>query len=210
MKQIPDAVLYVPLCETDGSALVSKDAYGHAGAVTGALWTPRGRSFDGVDDVISYGPASILNISAKITLGIWVNFTELPAVYRGLIGKGYSYLIRFSPASSKVIFSLYLGGSFCGISDTVTPALNQWVHYTGTYDANGGSNNMKLYRNGILTAQGTFTGNIDSVADPLQIGFEARNGSYFKGLIGEARLYNKTLTPQEIMNIYLTTKWRYQ
>ena len=48
----PSLVLYLPLHQRDGSSFMSKDAYGHVCTVTGAVWTPEGRLFDGVDDYI--------------------------------------------------------------------------------------------------------------------------------------------------------------
>ena len=37
----------------------------------------------------------------------------------------------------------------------------------------------------------------------------ANRNYYFKGLIGDVRVYNRALTPLEIQRIYLATKWRY-
>ena len=49
----PSLVLYLPLYQLDGASFVSKDAHGHLCSVTGALWRPNGRWFDGTDDTIA-------------------------------------------------------------------------------------------------------------------------------------------------------------
>ena len=46
-KLDPSLVLYLPLYELDGSSFRSRDAYGHLATVTGALWTPQGRTLMG-------------------------------------------------------------------------------------------------------------------------------------------------------------------
>ena len=51
----PSLVLYLPLYQPDGASFASRDAYGHLCTVTGALWTPQGRTFDGADDIIDLG-----------------------------------------------------------------------------------------------------------------------------------------------------------
>src|SRR3990172_13167350 len=67
----PSLVFYVPLYELDGTTFQSKDAYGHLCTVTGALWRPQGRDFDGTDDVISAPDHNALDITGTVTLISW-------------------------------------------------------------------------------------------------------------------------------------------
>jgi hypothetical protein len=66
----PDLVLYLPLWSADlkGDSFYSKDSYAHLCTVTGALWTPQGRHFDGVDDKIAVPYHSVFQITAEVTV----------------------------------------------------------------------------------------------------------------------------------------------
>ena len=74
----PSLVLYLPLYELDGASFMSKDAYGHLCTVTGATWTPRGRSFDGTDDHIALPQAAyqVAGDGDDLTILIW--YEQLP------------------------------------------------------------------------------------------------------------------------------------
>lgn len=50
----PSLALYLPLYKLDGAKIMSQDAYGQLFTVTGALWQPDGRLFDGSDDMLRY------------------------------------------------------------------------------------------------------------------------------------------------------------
>src|SRR3990167_11340426 len=66
---------------------LSDDAYGYLCTRTGALWTPQGYLFDGIDDKIAITTPSALNIYERpISLGAWIKYKTLAAT-RYIIGK---------------------------------------------------------------------------------------------------------------------------
>jgi len=68
---------------------------------------------------------------------------------------------------------------------------------------------QRIYRDAGITKESTRSDTISYLNTDLIIG-EARNlARDFDGRIGEVRLYNRALTPLEIENNYLATKWRY-
>ncbi|MDO8687497.1 MAG: hypothetical protein Q7K41_02790, partial [Dehalococcoidales bacterium] len=89
----PSLVLYLPLYEPDSSSLMSKDAYGHLAAVTGATWGTLGRTFDGSDDQIDCGNASSLvtafggDTTGSYTYLWWQKVASAP-LSCGLLNKG--------------------------------------------------------------------------------------------------------------------------
>jgi len=89
-------------------------------------------------------------------------------------------------------------GSFWMGSATTLPS-NTWTHIAMTYDRTG-TNNFRIYVNGMLTAFSTVKGQIlTSIADsPLKIGPDEGNsaGACF---IDEVRLWNKARTQAEII-----------
>ncbi|HEX4262728.1 MAG TPA: LamG-like jellyroll fold domain-containing protein, partial [Verrucomicrobiae bacterium] len=84
--------------------------------------------------------------------------------------------------------------------------INQWQHFAATFDA---TNGLKLYINGVLTAQTNTTvrpvGILDPTGEPsIGIGNSGVSSDDFSfdGMIDELALYSRALTPQEIQRIY--------
>ena len=69
-----------------------------------------------------------------------------------------------------------------------------WTHLALTYDGA----NLRLYVNGTQVGTRAAAGAIQATANPLWIGGNQPYGEYFRGLIDEARVYNRTLTPADI------------
>jgi hypothetical protein len=68
----PSLVLYLPLYERDGASFISRDLYGRSCTVTGTLWRPNGRYFDGTDDSINCGSDAVLPLgSSDRTVTVW-------------------------------------------------------------------------------------------------------------------------------------------
>ena len=210
-------VLYLPLYQLDGASFMSRDAYGHLCTATGALWRPSGRYFDGVDDYINLGISSTLDLISAGTVEIWILPT--PNVNRsGIIGRyittgsetGERYAIDCAGAAPyNYRFTIADGTSFnyaeVAQSD-VTPTANRAEHIVGTFDGIA----VKAYVNGRLLASVAQTLTPVMGNTPLYIGKDGGQWGKFRGIVGEARLYNRALTPQEVLRNYLATKWRYR
>ncbi len=206
----PSLVLYLPLYEQDGSSLLSRDAYGHVCTVTGALWRPGGRYFDGVDDRIYCGDSAILDLVSAFTLEIWVKTTDTEGV-----------LLAKRTTQSDWPFVFYVGASVTpalyaddGSADSVssTSTLSDvMTHVVVTRD----ETTINFFFNGQADAGNPQTlkkGSSDADAK-FAIGAQWVVNTWNNpliGNIGEARIYSRVLTPQEIQHNYLATKWRYQ
>ena len=198
----PSLVFDAPLYKLDGASFMSKDAYGHLCTVTGALWTPRARDFDGVDDEIIAPDHPALDIDTSATGGL----TLEAFIKRGETGsldtvfwkgRNYSLAIR---GSNELEFGFYDGAwRIYGGSGTIDTSWHQIA--VVFVDAS----KVNFYIDGVLDIARDTTFTSSPVTDALTIG-----GTDFKGLYGEARVYNRALTPLEIQHNYLTTKWRYR
>ena len=73
--------------------------------------------------------------------------------------------------------------------------LNTWSHLAVTY----GGGSMRLFVNGAQVATVALTGSIRTTASPLRIGGNSVWGEYFAGRIDEVRIYNRALTPAEVL-----------
>ncbi len=203
----PGLVLYLPFYELDGSSFISKDAYGHLATVTGALWTPQGRDFDPVDDtILTTFPGSLL--TTQMTIDMWIkpasSFTSAKEILGQTTGDGYGLGGGWTANKWGLYINLLVEGwVYSGGTTTGTDA-GIWHHMTGTYDVAGGSNNIKVYVDGVLEAQATGTHNINAT------GYHQVSVATVARIVGEGSIYNRALTAAEIQRNYLATKWRYR
>jgi hypothetical protein len=197
------------------------DAYdqtgnGNSGVVHGAtLTTDRYGNedaayfFNGQDNYISIEDNPQLRMSS-VTMALWVTFLDLPTNQRNLISKPvgtWNY-------DSYVLWYQYDGMSFhignIEGSGQVThynwiPELEQWYFMACTYDEV--TQMQTIYINGQEVASGFTVPIIGWDEHPVLIGVESDIEQlvyWHYGKLDDILIYNKALTPQEIMNLYET------
>jgi len=200
----PSCVLYLPLHRLDGASFMSKDAYGHLCTVTGALWRPSGRYFDGLDDIINCGDSPCLRLTNDFTIEMWFRSEDLTQFQTYTIDKANDYALLYEYDNDQIyLFSLgYTGdnpktGSQIEITDMA-------FHHI-IYSYNGSVLEGDKDGVNIFSLPKTFT--LPTSTGDLTIN---RIGNYCKAVIGEIRIYNRGLTFAERQHNYLATKWRYQ
>lgn len=205
----PGLVLYLPLHQRDGSSFMSRDAYGHLCTVTGAIWTPQGRSFDGIDDKITIP----LSISGAISAEIWAKETawdsQNSAIEKYTWTSGFN---GFGLRSVNGIWKFLAGNASSSVYLLAAPSTTSAgnFHHIAATSVTG---SHVLYIDGIPVITTTDSLSItDDAAEPINIGQRPGGGgsSYFNGVIDEARVYNRILSSLEVQNNYLATRWRYQ
>ncbi len=219
----PGLVLYLPLYELDGASFASRDAYRHPCRVTGALWTPRGRNFDGSDDLIDCrNPASLVfgngASDSPFSVLAWVKMddaTNFAILTKGTAGK-YEY--GFHPVSSdKLHIECYSGGGAAYIgreySAAMTPYEGVWIFMAGSYDGKGASSGCRLYLNtervdDTSIGAGTYVA-MNNYGETAKVGRKWASTTA-RGLISEVWVFNRPLSVIELQRIYLATKWRYR
>ena len=207
-------VLYLPFYELDGASFMSRGACGHLCTVTGALWRPNGRFFDGSDDKIIIAKNSAFEMASAFTIEVWVNLDSSPPAQHQ-----FAVEVNSNNYAERLGICAYrnVTGNKVGCYNTDTPGwviadsaltLGTFCHSAATFTSGGA---LAFYLNG--SADGTpALGNIPSwTAGDVKVDISlAGIGSALKGLIGEVRIYNRALTPLEIQHNYLATKWRYR
>ena len=175
--------------------------------------------FDGVDDYVSIPDSQSLRIQS-FTLAAWIYMTERPyqhgsrhsSIFNKFhyqIGTGDTgFTFTFvDPTSTDDNLMIAIGDGiddrqlvrYNSINDLT---LNQWHFVTGTWDGSIAS----IYIDGQLKSSANtdeYTIAYDST--PLALGTEVASGAkdvWFKGIIDEAMVYNKTLTAEEIQDAY--------
>ena len=193
----------------------------HGTLTNGPLYTTgNGGSivFDGIDDVISFG--NILNMGlASWTISCWVKFDGGSGLM-GIIGKtSYrSYEGRYSIYidNNNLVAFFQPGPSSMIISTPLTPYLDNKFHNL-VLTINRASM-MYLYVDGIsvgtpIDVSSTSSLNPNS-SDHFYIGSYASSDGqsplyFFKGSIGQALIYNRALTSQEVTTNFNVFKSRF-
>lgn len=201
------------------------------GKVSGAKWNSTGGKFrdgafefDGVNDKIALIDRNSLSPSTTdaFTIAFWIRFDKTSFVGEGsqrdyvhFLGKGstllgYEYAFRQYNKSSasganRISFSLFnlAGGSGATtyVQESITPG--QWVHLVAVYNRT----HVQLWKNGVLKRSAVVHGaNIIPANGQAPLNLGTRDGhSYFKGSIDELKVYNTSLTAQQIQQLYTTT-----
>ena len=219
----PNLVLYVPLWKRDGSTFMSEDRYGHLATVTGALWRPDGRWFDGVDDRVSIADHSALNFgTSSFSIEFWYQRQAAFSgnTYPSLFGKklthfeiaGGGWLI--TRANDTALHLLIRGNSALGYGAILFP-LDTWQHSVWVVSRVDDQITVTCYTNGEQYSTPTTETDAGSVDNTRPLAIYRCDPNYSAsqlttaGILGEVRLYNRVLSLAEIQHNYQITKWRY-
>ncbi len=174
---------------------------------------------------------SLDNFTNQITVTAWVfpevsldGFVVVASRQIGAILHPDQFYLGFGPENGQMYYKWHLGTNDNGVlrDDSIyagTPASSRWIHMAGTYDGNL----MRLYVDGVEIGSRSLAGQVQVATclnwepdgggpcvtdNPVTIGGE-ENGPQsrvvdgeFNGRIDEVRLYNRALSPAEIVAIY--------
>lgn len=227
-------VLWLHFNESSGTPAEDMSQYSNDGTLnnmgTGALnngtsgWNSSGMfgtnsmSFDGVNDFVQVDNTAFFNYPTKGTSSLWVYPRQNGTVpdndyeFTGFWGKGDVYIV-FGYLSNNLVRAYAYTGSLTYL-DSITPLINNtWNHVAITWNASGSS----IYVNGEYDVSGTFTySNVHAGhADvPFYVGrnpvaWVTETKYYFNGMIDEAAIWNRSLSDEEVANLYRRTKGTY-
>jgi len=184
-------------------------------------------SFDGSNEYVTCGANSTFEFTTgdSISTSCWVKPTNTSSqTYQAAFTIGGSastlrdrtYQVRI--LNTRQIDALYRNSSnnawHIYMTNSTHVSNNTWVNISTTYTyASGGS--WRIYVNGEIVSAGYDQGNgnaapINTTNDELFIGHgEDANGEEWLGNIANLLLYRRYLSPEEILQNYLSTKERY-
>jgi hypothetical protein len=227
MAQVPS---YVPTNGLVGYWPFSGNAndesgVGNNGTVNGAtLTTDRNGNvnsaynFDGINNNINLGNSNTYSLtnSNVLTFSVWINSERarvsptapylkdcIFSKYQDLNVANSNYYFSVEGIdSAQPITTLTANGTN---SISYSTELNSWINYVVIFQS--GTNNVKIYKNGILTVTGTLNMNSFQSTSNLYLGFLPTSTtnitqSNFKGKIDDLIIWNRALTQEEISNLY--------
>ncbi len=174
-----------------------------AGGVEGFLG--RGTEFDGEDDYIDL-PTDIATFGTEaFTISIWAFRTHTGIVTEALFGKSSGtndrlYFANDNDNNMDLIVGIGSGSckkTFGSFTE------GQWNHFVGV----GDGTSIKLYKEGVFITEGACVYNLDSDTT-TRIG-SIGGGNFFNGTIDEVNIWNKVLSPDEVLDLYNSqVSWR--
>ena len=179
------------------------------GTVYGAVNTSDGKfrdalSFDGVNDYVDAGNGASL-APQNITIDAWIKPASVTGVNYRIVDRAYtsgqySYQFFISSTTGKLAFMTSAGGTVYTTLDGNTPlTANNWHHVVATSDGS----NKRVYLNGVQDNSVAWVNNIKQGTDKTNIG-AANGANNFNGTIDEVRIYNRSLSAEEIKQHYET------
>lgn len=197
--------------EGTGTSVADLSGNGNTGDFEGDTSWTNGKfgsalTFDGTGDYVDVGQDSSLKMTTACTVCAWVKSDVTVSGERNIVreqitGKGYALGAGWT--ANKFRFYLNAGG-WTSSGDSITNIVAGTEYFVcGTYDKNAGSNQVKLWVNGINENSGTDTDSISWLSNNILIGaYNPALGTGWNGKISHVVIFNRALSAEEIKWLY--------
>jgi len=158
--------------------------------------------FDGRNDYIEE-TSNVVEGLTKVTQMAWVKIDQDFNSTGAIMGqKNFRVFVN---SSRKVRLKMF-GNAQAQAPSSAKLEYNKWAHVTAVYDGEASEENLKIYINGEKVASGNNASGSIPYSDDLiyRIGrkpFDTGGQNYFKGQIDEVRVFNTSLSEEEIQKI---------
>ena len=159
------------------------------------------------NDAIATGDAN-----SEYTLEAWIyvrtssgSVTNADGIMGHTTNYGVGMQVGVTGGNPRVNYGGRFTNNFYGLAFNY----NEWRHVVLTRD---GTNGPIAYENGVEVSRTNNVGDLDVGQTPgdFNIGYcGPRISGYFDGLIGDARVYTRALTPEQVFQNYNSTKTKY-
>ena len=185
--------------------LVDHSGNGNNGTSHGATfvsgYSGQALSFDGLDDYV-FAPVNInAGVMPQMTMSAWARSnSNSGGTVISCDDGGYDRTIDIDSRGGGTGWSAFSGSK--GVLGYSPVTIGEWTFVAAVYDQD--AETVKLYVNGALINEGE--GLLESGLDYIHIGANPSHRQYFSGAIDEVRIYNRTLSAEELnreFNAYL-------
>ena len=198
---------------------MDRSGNGNNGTLTGGPTRTIGRigqgmSFDGVDDYVDSGTASVLDDLGPVSISAWIyprsegeNGIGTIIAKDTALTSGYWMLRMYSGGINSLSFIKNYSTTdliVATVDNAIT--LNTWQYITLIWDGSSSAANAKIYINATEAAyvqqqNGVDAKNSDNALN-LYVGNRGASTATFDGSIDDVRVYNRALTGDEIKRLY--------
>ncbi len=190
--------------EMSGSSTQDLSANNNTGWLQGPAWCAGvnggALNFDGLNDYVTCGTDSTLDITGSLTIAAWISPRTMGGSgYGRIVDKGTSstgFTLFLDKSSGTIAYAIYGGKVVRPRSGSVQ--LNIWQHVVVTYD--NSTHILDFYIDGAMVDSVSYTTPpLSAAASPLIIGMRSYDSSRaFDGCIDDVHVYDKPLTASEI------------
>jgi parallel beta-helix repeat protein len=189
----------------EGTGTTAYDSSGNNndGTIYGATWTSgkigNALQFDGIDDYVLCGSNSLPTGNAPRTVSLWFKAFDIPSDRNTILaayGQPYAYDVFYLVIigeTKKVYVGMWGGGDTPSTSTSIQAGI--WYHVTVTYDGT----TARIYLNGI--EEGSSLRSFATTLTDFYI-TDYWPGHYFNGIIDEVKVYNRSLSAEEVWAEY--------
>lgn len=189
--------------DTSATTANDKSGNGNNAERQGGVAVVRGKlgqamNFDGTDDFVSSSHSTSLNITGRLTVSAWIkpNSAALSGypmiVTKGTINTGYLFFLDEGKPHLRLKTT-----PDTGVTALTSLTANNWSHVVAVYDGT----NAKVYINGKQDNSAN-VGSITLDSNTGSLGIGGRENNYIKGVLDDVRIYNRDLSPMEIIELY--------
>jgi hypothetical protein len=155
--------------------------------------------FDGNNDYVSIADSSDFDVTGPITVATWINVSSFTKTWQAIFTKGDSAWRLSRNGNTNTIHFACTGLSQFRVDGSIDVNNGLWHHIAGVYDGS----TLMLYVDGQLDASVASSGSISTNNYDVEIGRNAQaGGREFHGAIYDARVYDRALCPDEILQLY--------
>jgi regulation of enolase protein 1 (concanavalin A-like superfamily) len=213
----PNLVGWWKLDEGEGTTALDWSGHGYNGTILGGCEWIEGYDggalkFDGQNDYVDLPIGSLLSSLKNSTFAIWANFSNAGGNWPRIwdFGTGATtanmFLTPCMGAAGAMRFAITIGGNAAGAEDQTTAPdtlAAGWHHVTVTFDP--AKTTHLLYLDGSVLVTNT-----NARYTPSNLGVTTQNwlgrsqytaDSYYPGSLDDFRIYNYTMTPEQISTI---------
>lgn len=204
---------------TAGATVADQSGHGHDGVCRQDQATLKAPTLvagpNGLGDALNFDGAFYVqipnhpdfNITDNITVAAWVSVDAFDQDWQTMFCRGdWSWRLHRSGSSDVAAFHMngLAGGYGVDGQSTNIRLPKRWLHLVGTYKNGVGA---ILYVNGAVESSNSGVSGLINLngSDPVTIGAQIDNGTLrrqWRGQIDEVRLYNRTLPPADVSELY--------
>ncbi len=195
--------------ESTGTTAYDSSGNGNNGTLKGnPVWRPTGGvsggaiELSGKGDYVEISNEANFDINEQITVSAWVNITDVPQEWTGIVTKGDSAW-RLSTSFAQNVFHFGVSSS-AYLNGQASVDSGQWHNVVCVYDGQ----KMSIYVDGKIDFSRPWTGPIGTNDFPVCIGENIElKGRCFHGLIDDVRIYNYALSHEEVNEVFKSANY---
>jgi hypothetical protein len=168
-------------------------------------------TFDGVNDIVNFGIGNTFFPIPQFTIDIWFrSLGTVPTTGTSPSLYGFTYGIRCFVGTSSLSFSVDNGSDVSATSTLGSIPFRNGSWYNSTMTHTGSINSM--YINGAfnVSVNRSWSGTSRWPTNAWNLGRDNNNSfQFFFGNIGQCKIYNRAITPDEIQQNFNATRSRF-